>query len=97
MPQWLAGLDHLVNPLRLERLFLGRHKFYHFRVWYRDQLASYVREVLLDSRSLSRSYLQRAAVERTVHDHVTGRRNHTRAIHQLLTAEFTHRQLIELQ
>ncbi len=32
MPQWLARLDHLVSPLRLERAFLGRHKYYHFRV-----------------------------------------------------------------
>src|SRR5262249_31996834 len=35
MPQWLARIDHIVAPLHLERLFLGRHKFYHFRVWYR--------------------------------------------------------------
>jgi len=32
MPQWLAGLDHVFSPLRMERLFLGRHKLYHYRV-----------------------------------------------------------------
>src|SRR5206468_5989917 len=37
MPQWMARIDHLLLPLRLERLFLGRHKFSHFRVWYRDR------------------------------------------------------------
>ena len=52
MKQWVAGIDHFLAPLRLERLFLGRHKFNHFRVWYRDKLSSYVRDMLLDSRSL---------------------------------------------
>ena len=50
MPQWMARIDHLLSPLHPERLFLGRHKFYHFRVWYRDALAKYVQEMLLDSR-----------------------------------------------
>src|SRR5262249_2474339 len=52
MPQWMARVDHALAPLHLERLFLGRHKFTHFRVWYRGPLASYVRDVLLDSRAL---------------------------------------------
>ena len=38
MPQWMARIDHLLSPFHPERLFLGRHKFYHFRVWYRDFL-----------------------------------------------------------
>ena len=63
MPQWLAGLDHFFSPLKLERLFLGRHKVYHYRVWYRDGLANYVQEMLLDSRTLSRPYLERKGVE----------------------------------
>jgi asparagine synthase (glutamine-hydrolysing) len=39
MPQWLARLDHAFAPLHVERLFLGRHKFHHFCVWYRDELS----------------------------------------------------------
>src|SRR5439155_16351081 len=31
MPQWLAQIDHALTSMHLERLFLGRHKFYHFR------------------------------------------------------------------
>ena len=42
MPQWLARLDHAISPLRPEHVFLGRHKPFHFRVWYRDALAGYV-------------------------------------------------------
>ena len=54
MPQWLARLDHAFAPLRLERLFLGRHKFHHFRVWYRDELSRSLKETLLDSDARSR-------------------------------------------
>jgi len=49
--QLRPGADHLVSWLHLERLFLGRHKYYHFRVWYRDALSKYVREMLLDERN----------------------------------------------
>src|SRR5262249_8361517 len=48
MPHWLAKIDNALMPMHLERLFLGRHKFYHFRLWYRDSLADDVRSVLLD-------------------------------------------------
>ena len=95
MPNWLARADRYLAPLQLERFFLGRQKFCHFRSWYRDQLAPYVEEVLLDPGSLSRPYLRRTAVERLVQEHVSGKANHTSAIHRLLSAELTQRQLIE--
>jgi len=97
MPQWMARTDHLFSGLHLERLFLGRHKFNHFRVWYRDVLAQYVREMLLDSRSLSRPYLDRSRVERVVQGHLTGNRNYTTEIHQLLTLELVHRIFVDSQ
>jgi len=95
MPQWLAGLDHFFSPLKLERLFLGRHKVYHYRVWYRDVLASYVKEMLLDSRTLSRPYLERKGVEAVVSGHLKGNRNHTTEIHRLLSLELIHRLFVD--
>jgi asparagine synthase (glutamine-hydrolysing) len=95
MPQWLAMLDHVVAPLHFERLFLGRHKFHHFRMWFRDQLSDYVRSVLLDSQSLNRSHLNRRFVEHMVHSHTKGTRNYTTEITQLLTVELTHRLLLD--
>jgi len=95
MPQWLARIDHYLSPLRLERLFLGRHKFYHFRVWYRDALSAYVRDMLLDPRTLSRPYLQRKAVEAAVRGHLKGDRNYTVEIHKLLTLELIHRVFVD--
>ena len=95
MPQWVARADHAFSALHLERLFLGRHKFYHFRVWYRDALANYVREMLLDSRTLSRPYIEKKTLEQIVRGHLKGDRNHTTAIHKLLTVEHLHRLFID--
>jgi asparagine synthase (glutamine-hydrolysing) len=95
MPQWAARIDHRLSALHLERLFLGRHKFYHFRVWYRDALASYVRDMLLDSRTLSRSYLHSATVETMVRGHLKGDRNYTSEIHKVLTLELIHRLFLD--
>jgi asparagine synthase (glutamine-hydrolysing) len=95
MPQWLARADHAFAPLHLERLFLGRHKFCHFRVWYRDQLAEYVRGMLLDTRTLSRPYIQRATLEHMVEHHLKGDGNYTTEIHRLLTLELMQRLFID--
>jgi asparagine synthase (glutamine-hydrolysing) len=95
MPQWVARIDHVFSPLRLERLFLGRHKFSHFRIWYRDALAGYVREMLLDPRSLSRSYIERKGLEAMVRGHLKGNRNYTTEIHKLLTLEILHRLFLD--
>jgi asparagine synthase (glutamine-hydrolysing) len=95
MPQWIARIDYCLSPLRLERLFLGWHKFHHFRVWYRDALSGYVREMLLDPRTLSRPYLESRALEGIVTGHLKGNRNYTSEIHKLLTLELFHRLFID--
>ncbi len=96
MPQWLARLDQIFAPLHLEKLFLGRHKVAHFRVWYRDELSRWLREMLLDSDARSRFYLRANSLEKIVKAHGSGQRNHTFEIHKILTLEFIQRKLIEL-
>jgi asparagine synthase (glutamine-hydrolysing) len=91
MPQWIARVDHLLSPFHVERLFLGRHKLLHFRIWYRDALSDYVRQMLLDPLTLSRPYLDRTGVEAVVQGHLRGDRNYTTEIHKLLTLELVHR------
>lgn len=95
MPQWVARIDHLFSSLHLERVFLGRHKFYHYRVWYRDSLSAYVREILLDERTLSRPYLIRHTVEDLVRKHARGDHNYTSEIHKLLTLELIFRLFVD--
>ena len=95
MPQWIARIDHAFALLHLERLFLGRHKYYHFRIWYRDGLSKYVQEMLLDPLTLSRPYLDRKSVESVVRSHVKGERNYTTEIHKLLSIELIHRMFLD--
>ncbi len=95
MPQWLARLDHVLSPLRLERVFLGRHKPFHFRIWYQKALAGYVQEMLLDPRALSRPYIERKGLEAVVKGHLKGNRNYTNELHKLLSLEIIHRVFLD--
>jgi len=95
MPQWVAQVDHAFSAFHLERLFLGKHKVFHFRVWYRDALAGYVGEMLLDQKSLKRPYLEGKRVEEMVQRHLKGDRNYTNEIHKLLTLEILHRLFLD--
>ena len=94
MPQWFASIDYLIKSLHPERVLLGRHKFYHFRVWYRDELADYVSGILLDSSTLNRSYFNKRTISQMVMSHISGHRNYTTEITRLLTVELIHRLFI---
>jgi asparagine synthase (glutamine-hydrolysing) len=95
MPQWLAKVDRVLSPLHFERLFLGRQKYYHFRIWYRRELAGPLREVLLDPGALRRPYLHGPRVEQIVQAHTSGSGNYTLELHKLLTSELIQRSLLE--
>jgi asparagine synthase (glutamine-hydrolysing) len=95
MPQWVARVDHAFAPFHLERLWMGRHKLFHFRWWYRTLLAKYVQEMLLDSRTLARPYLEKKGVETIVKGHLKGNRNYTTEIHRLLSLELLHRLFLD--
>ncbi|WP_109484789.1 asparagine synthase-related protein [Occallatibacter savannae] len=95
MPQWLAKLDHAFRFVHFERIWVGRHKIFHFRPWYRDYLGAYVREMLLDSRSLARPYLDPGMVKRIVDAHLKGNGNYTIELNRLLTLELTHRLFVD--
>ena len=97
MPQWVARIDHLFAPFHLERLWLGPHRFAHYRVWFRDILRDYVQQMLLDPQTLSRPYLNRHEVEAMVQGHLRGSHNYTSEIHMLLTLELFHRLFLSRQ
>jgi asparagine synthase (glutamine-hydrolysing) len=84
-----------VAPLHIERAFLGRHKPFHFRIWYRDALAGYVQEMLLDERALTRPHVDRKGLEKVVRTHLQGDGNYTNDIHRLLTVELVYRLFID--
>ncbi|HTW23734.1 MAG TPA: hypothetical protein VMD78_09045 [Candidatus Baltobacteraceae bacterium] len=97
MPQWIAQVDHAFEPLHFERLWIGRHKLFHFRLWYKTILAKYVQEILLDPSALARPYVKKSGVEAIVKGHLSGNRNYTTEIHRLLSLELLHRLFLEPQ
>jgi asparagine synthase (glutamine-hydrolysing) len=65
MPHWLSAFDPW--PLKtFEPLFLGSHKIDHYRIWFRDQLAEYIRSVLSDPATATRPYLKPGACQRLI-------------------------------
>jgi asparagine synthase (glutamine-hydrolysing) len=87
MPPWLVKADRALRPLRPERLFLGRHKFYHFRVWYRESLGAALSSLPLSLSRLPLCY--REGIPRhLVAAHTAGRENRTLDLHRLLTLHF---------
>lgn len=94
-PPWLARFDRRFLGGSLERRFVGLHKFTHFARWYRESLADYLRQMLLDPRTLKRPYLNPRAVEAAVEGHLKGESNHTPAINKLLTLEYFHRLFVD--
>jgi asparagine synthase (glutamine-hydrolysing) len=94
MPAPLVHLDRVLQPLQPERLFLGRHKFYHFRVWYRRELAPFVQDLLLSANATAPSWYRAGVLRRMVIDHVAGRANHTLDLHRALTLELVQQRLL---
>jgi hypothetical protein len=66
------------------------------RIWYRDQLSPWLREILLDPAARCSSYLRPNSLERMLKAHTKGHRNYAFELHKILTLEFIYRRLIEL-
>jgi asparagine synthase (glutamine-hydrolysing) len=92
MPPWLVHADRMLKSFRLERVFLGRHKFYHFRPWYRDELRPFLESDCVTRRTDPGCYVSGAA-RKLVQEHTTGRRNRTLDLHKLLTMQLVERTL----
>jgi asparagine synthase (glutamine-hydrolysing) len=61
------------------------------RSWYAGPTMDYIREILLDRRSLNRGYFQPASVQRVLEEHLEGRVNHRLLIWSLLCFEWWNR------
>jgi len=92
----VAQLDYwFISPLHLDRLAMGFTDYRRYRIWFRDQLADYLQDVLLSEKTLSRPYWDRKNLIKTVTDHIKGRGTYLREIRKALQVELTHRVLLE--
>lgn len=63
--------------------------------WFRTDLKSYVREVLLGAEALRRRYFNESAIRRLIDEHQSGTRDHGHKLWALLTFEIWHRIFID--
>jgi hypothetical protein len=85
MPNWLAVISRFGLGEILERSFLGRNKFQHFRLWTQEYFAGYIADILIaGSRDLGEFFSPRQ-VESMLHEHTAGRKNYIDEIDKLLT------------
>ena len=92
----VSRIDSLIlSPLHVNKVFLGFEDFRHYNMWFRRELASYLKEMLLDNRTLGRPYWNAKHLVRIVNDHVNGRGRYLSEIRKVLTIELIHRVLVE--
>jgi asparagine synthase (glutamine-hydrolysing) len=95
MPHWLATVNYTLKMSEIEKLFLGRHKFEHYRIWFRSELSTYIRDIILDSRTMNRECFNKRFLEKMVSRHTRGDRNYTNEISKTITVELVHRLFLE--
>ena len=95
----LEGLDGSGKTTQIKRLAAWLEEHGHKSVVTRQpggtQAGDRIREMLLDSRALSRPYIEKKTLESIVTGHLKGDRNYTTAIHKLLTLEHLHRLFVD--
>ena len=64
-------------------------------VWFRGGLTDVFSDVLASPRTRQRGYFEPAFVDRLVHEHLSGRRDHTLRLWQLMVFELWHRHYLD--
>lgn len=96
MTHVIARMDKMIiSPIHLDRLIMGFTEFRRYRRWFRDELADYLRDILLSEKTLSRPYWNRNHLIKTVNDHINGKGTYLREIRKVLQVELAHRVLLE--
>ena len=95
LPHWLTRCDSIFESITGCRGLLGSQKFEYYRIWFRDELSQYTREILLDSRTAARPYFDEKTLEMMVETHTKGTRNYLDEINKAMTVELLHRVLID--
>jgi len=65
--------------------------------WYRGETMNYIKEILLDSKTLSRGYFRPQCIEKVVEEHTRGKVNHRLLIWSLLCFEWWNRQFMDME
>jgi asparagine synthase (glutamine-hydrolysing) len=93
LPNWFSPFDPVFKRVGFGMGILGLHKFLHYRSWFRQELASYVRDAVTNATSQQMPFWNPDFLKRLIHDHTTGRKNYVREINAVLTLDAVERML----
>ena len=96
LPHWLAKLDAICTSVNGGRQILGYQKFEYYRIWFRNEFSSYIKEILLDRKTINRSYFNKNYLEMITEKHIKGEGNYLNEINRAMTIELIHRLLVEI-
>jgi len=88
-------VDRLIQSTRAADLFLGFNEYTYYRLWLHGPLREYIREILLDPRTLRRGYFDPVFLEQAVNDHVRGRRCYAAVFGNLISFELWNRLFVD--
>ena len=63
--------------------------------WFRNELHEFLKEVLLDNKSIGRNYFKRSSIETLISEHKSGMKNNANKLWALLMLELWHREVLE--
>ncbi len=89
LPHWFSGFDAAVAQFSSGSAIFGRHKFLHYRRWFRQQFAAYLRGALENAQMSA--FWNRAFLDQMAEEHISGRKNYVGEIDLVLTLEAVER------
>jgi asparagine synthase (glutamine-hydrolysing) len=92
LPRPVSALNPIFKPLVTKLKIAGMHKFVRYSDWFRNELASYLRDTLARARGngiWNTDFLDRLATA-----HIQGRQDYSAEINSVLTLEATERTLL---
>ncbi len=95
MPDWLSHTSRFHLTDMLERMFLGRNKFQHFRLWSQTRFDDFIKNVLLQNNTGLNDFIYQSKLEKVVDDHLKGKQNNLDIIDKLMTLTIAHKTFIE--
>lgn len=87
MPHGIGYFDAVVSRLHASLSLIGVHKYLHYRSWFRQTLALYVRERLHEARVSQKTWWNAVFLQHMAQRHASGQKNYLREINAVLTLE----------
>jgi len=93
LPHWLSPFDPMFARVASSLRIVGLHKYLHYRNWFRQELAGYVKSVVTDARTRRAPFWNLDFLEYMAREHIGGRKNYVLEINTVLTLEAVERLL----